>query len=167
MSQRTGRSRGRGETHEINCRHDALAEDERPSVALRVPHLADHTKEGWGAGVGKYDRGDRSDGAVERGRIDDANFLLVEPVARRRRSFRSVLNADGDRQGEDGGEDRDEADPAEDRDLAESWDRCEDEDEDGGDGDEDGGARSVGRDGVETDGDAQKTAASDHRHDCR
>lgn len=111
---------------EIRSGDDGLTDVQGPVVVLRSSHFTDDVEEG-GCTTVREDNGRDGCHTAEEGtfRVEGADVFLPRAGLRSRR--RSVLNTDGDGDGQDGSHDGDEADPTEDRHLVECLDRGHDE----------------------------------------
>jgi hypothetical protein len=158
LHERTGRSESRrgnirstvvvnnNADDEVGANGDTTAEGERPDVLLRVPHLRCDGEVCGYTGEGE-DEGRDSRHSLGEGRVTE-EFPVRGEVSSLGSLSRAILNASGDSHTEDGGEDGEHADPGEPADLAQCADAGNTESDDGGDCDEDGGAGTVGRDGI-------------------
>lgn len=145
--------------------HASLADNERSSVVLGVAHLSSNGKVSGSASIGKDERRDSRDGLGEGSALVD-NLVVRLPGALLGSIGGSVLNTDGDGNSEDGSEKADQSNPSEPADAAQSSDAGKTEADDGGDGDENGGACAVHGDGVESDRNTEHTRAGDKDPDC-
>ena len=151
---------------------------DRSGEVVGVLHLGDHGEVGGCTSVGEDDTADRSGRLGELGAAPVDDNLV--PRADLRSLRWSLLHSDSDDQGDDwgsekvswldmmrltGSHDGDDTDPTEELDSSEGLDAGHEHGSDAGDGDEDGGAGSVNRDGVEGGSDTDHTGTSDKDHD--
>ncbi|KAI6762199.1 hypothetical protein HG531_002752 [Fusarium graminearum] len=117
------------------CGQKTRQRDTRSGVVSRVLHLGGDGEETRCTSVGKDERRDGRDGIGEGGVANDLPVGL--PLAALGRIRGTVLDTDGDGDGEDGGHDADETEPGEHADAAKSTDTGEKETADGCDSDKD------------------------------
>jgi hypothetical protein len=121
--------------------HDALAVDKRLGVVAGFAHLRHNVEEGRCTSVCEDDGRNCCESIGGLGAAEKVVIRL--PGAGLGSQRGAVLNSNGDGQGDNGGQNADDADPCEPGDAPESLNAAQAEADNGGDGDKDGGAGAV------------------------